>query len=173
MTSALSFAEMPLVIREAMLRGPRRRPCVPSRPPENNFHNNYLAEARSAKVESHVEGGGRNSSKRLRIQEDSGHSGDLNSTFEETRECPAAFRDNNYLADLSAEARSAKAEKPNWGRNAPGAGAPRGNRNAWLKGLNRLGIALLRLREQNRVNRLQLLAQQAKIELLEARLAAR
>ena len=74
------------------------------------------------------------------------------------------FSDNNYLAESGP---------PNWGKNRKGAGAPRGNRNAWLMGLDRLGIALLRLREQNRVNRLQLLAQQAKIELVEARLAAR
>jgi hypothetical protein len=74
------------------------------------------------------------------------------------------FPDNNYIAETSL---------PNWGKNRKGAGAPRGNRNAWLKGLNRLGMALLRLREQNHVKRLQLLALQAKIELAEARLAAR
>ena len=74
------------------------------------------------------------------------------------------FSDNNYLPELGT---------PNWGKNRKGAGAPRGNRNAWLMGLGRLGMALLRLREQNRVKRLQLLALQAKIELVEARLAAR
>ena len=74
------------------------------------------------------------------------------------------FSDNNYLAEAGA---------PNWGKNRKGAGAPRGNRNAWLMGLTRLGIALLRLREQNRIKRLQLLVLQAKIELVEARLAAR
>ena len=74
------------------------------------------------------------------------------------------FSHNNYVAESGT---------PNWGKNRKGAGAPRGNHNAWLMGLNRLGMALLRLREQNRVNRLQLLAQQAKIELVEARLAAR
>jgi len=74
------------------------------------------------------------------------------------------FSDNNYLAESGP---------PNWGKNRKGAGAPRGNRNAWLMGLNRLGMALLRLREQNRVKRLQLLVLQAEIELVEARLAAR
>ena len=74
------------------------------------------------------------------------------------------FSDNNYLAESAP---------PNWGKNHKGAGAPRGNGNAWLMGLTRLGIALLRLREQNRVKRQQLLALQAKIELVEARLAAR
>ena len=74
------------------------------------------------------------------------------------------FSDNNYVAETS---------RPNWGKNRKGAGAPRGNRNAWLMGLGRLGMTLLRLREQNRVKRLQFLALHAKIELLEARLAAR
>jgi hypothetical protein len=76
----------------------------------------------------------------------------------------STFSDNNYLAESGP---------PNWGKNRKGAGAPRGNRNAWLMGLTRLGIALLRLREQNRVKHLQLLGLQAKIELAEARLAAR
>jgi hypothetical protein len=44
---------------------------------------------------------------------------------------PHATR-NNYLAEPSAEARSAQAEPH---RNAPGAGARPGNRNAWRHGL--------------------------------------
>ena len=144
-TFALSFAETPRILQEAMLRKPRRRPRA--HPAANFADNNYLAEA-------HVEGG-RNTSKSLRMQEDRGHSGDSNSTLEENGGSPSDFCDNNYLAESHA---------PNWGRNRKGAGAPRGNRNAWLQGLTRTGMALLRLRQRNRIQRLQMLVLCAEIE---------
>jgi hypothetical protein len=165
-TFALSFAQMPLIIREAMLRRPRRRPRAQSSP--NFSDNNYLAElsgvAQRAKPEAHVEGGGRNTYKRRRMQEDSGHSGYSNSSFEENGGGLAASRDNNYLTEARA---------PNWGRNAPGAGAPRGNCNAWLKGLTRESMALLRLRERQRIQRLQMLVLRLEIEQAERHFARR
>lgn len=148
MPFAMSAAQTPRVIEEALLRGLRRRPGnARAQTPPNFSHNNYLAElsgvAQRAKPEAHVEGGGRNTYKRRRMQEDSGHSGYSNSSFEENGGGLAASRDNNYLTEARA---------PNWGRNAPGAGAPRGNCNAWLKGFTRESMALLRLRERQRIS---------------------
>jgi len=59
------------------------------------------------------------------------------------------------------------------GRNRKGAGAPKGNRNAWLHGLTRKQMTLIRLRESNRLRALQRQVLVAEVERREAALVAR